>query len=272
VGLCLVGLSRLGQLAAPALPHAPAVTDALFDLGIMSMALGVLLALLRFRLYDADAVISRSTSVAAVTLALIGVFAGVEAVIQSVSQNVFGDMAGTISSGIAAAIAAALVAPVHGKVAGWAERRFQRALTSLREELPDLLDGLRETADLAALGEALLVRLERGLRISRAALLVGGVTVATRHVEARNVEDSEIAEQSLFPLRVPLEYDGAGAIGWLLLGPRPDHSPLGRDEREAIDEIAGPVARAVRAVQRHMARDAEIEDLTRRLRALESVQ
>ena len=266
-GLCLVGLSRLGLLAAPALPHARAVSDALFDLGIMSMALGVLLALLRFRLYDADAVISRSTSIAAVTLALIGTFAGAEAVIQSVSQNIFGDMAGTISSGVAAAIAAALVAPVHNKVAGWAERRFQRALTSLREDLPDLLDGLRETADLAALGDVLLIRLERGLRISRAALLVGGVTVATRHVEA-----CEIAEESLFPLRVPLESEGAGAIGWLLLGPRPDQSALGKDEQEAIDEIVGPIARAIRAVQRHMARDAEIEDLTRRLRALESVR
>jgi hypothetical protein len=266
-GLCLVGLSRLGILALPALPHAKAVTGALFDLGVTSMALGVLLALVRFRLYDADAVISRSTTIAALTLALVGIFAGTEAVIQSISQNVFGDMAGAVSSGIAAAIAATLIAPVHGRVASWAERHFQRALTSLREDLPDLLDDLKETADLPTLGEALLIRLERGLRISRAALLVGGMTVATRHVEGY-----EIAEDKLFPLRVPLESEGAGAIGWLLLGPRPDDSALGRDEREAIDEIAGPVARAIRAVQRQMARDADIQDLTRRLHALEAVQ
>jgi hypothetical protein len=267
VGLCLVGLSRLGVLAGPALPYARAFTDALFDLGVTAMALGVLLALVRFRLYDADSVISRSTTIAMLTVALVGVFAGTEAAIQSLSQNIFGDMAGAVSSGTAAAIAAALVAPVHGRVASWAERRFQRALTSLREELPDLLEDLKATADLHVLGHALLARLERGLRVSRAALLVGGETVATRHVEA-----CAITQDALFPLRVPLESEGAGAIGWLLLGPRPDDSALGKDERKAIDAMAGPVARTIRAVQRQVARDAYIEDLARRLRALEGVQ
>ena len=266
-GLCLVGLSRLGALAWPDFPYTVAVAGALFDLGVMLMALGVLFALVRFRLYDADAAISRSTTIATVTLALVGVFAGTETVIQSVSQNLFGDMTGTVSSGVAAAIAAALVAPVHGKVATWAERRFQRALTSLREELPDVLADLRETADLPTLSETLLARLERGLRTSRVVLLVGGEAVATRHVEAHEIE-----EDQLFPLRVPLESEGAGEIGLLLLGPRPDGSPLGRDEREAIEEFAGPVARAIRAVQRDMARDADLKELTRRLRALEAAQ
>jgi len=82
---------------------------------------------------------------------------------------------------------------------------------------------VRASADLPTLSETLLARLERGLRAARAALLVGGETVAMRHVEAH-----EIAEDQLFPLRVPLETKGAGEIGLLLLGPGPDGSPLGK--------------------------------------------
>jgi hypothetical protein len=266
-GLCLVGLSRLGVLVWPGLPYVRTIAGALFDLGLVLMALGVLLALVRFRLYDADVAISRSTTIAALTLSLVGIFAGTETVIQSLSQNLFGDMAGAVSSGVAASIAAAMVAPIHGRLASWAERRFQHALTSLREDLSVLLADLKETADLPALGDALLARLERGLHTSRAALLVGGGTTAARHVEL-----CEIANESFFPLRVPLVIEGAGTIGWLLLGPRPDGSMLGRDEREAVEEFAGPVARAIRAVQRDMARDANLQDLTRRLRALEVAQ
>jgi hypothetical protein len=266
-GLCPAGLSRLGIPAWLALPHAEAVTGALLDTGIMLIALGILLALIRFRLYDADVAISRSTTIAALTLALVGVFAGTETVIQSASQSLFGDMAGAVSSAVAAGVAAALVAPVHGRMANWAERRFRRGLATLSEDLPALLADLRETADLARLGDALLARLERGLRTSRAALLVDGETVATRHVAP-----NEIAGERLFPVRIKLELEGAGTVGRLLLGPRPDDSPLGKDEREAITAFASQIARTIRAVQRQSARDEEIRDLTGRLRALEAAQ
>ena len=48
-----------------------------------------------------------------------------------------------------------------------------------------------------------------------------------------------------FPLRVPLRADGIGPVGWLLLGPRPDGTFYGREERAALREIADPVARAL---------------------------
>jgi hypothetical protein len=54
-----------------------------------------------------------------------------------------------------------------------------------------------------------------------------------------------------FPVRVPLrvEYQRM-EIGALLVGPRPDGSAPGKDEREALAEIADPIARAVRIVRR----------------------
>ncbi len=69
-------------------------------------------------------------------------------------------------------------------------------------------------------------------------------------------------------------------IGALLVGPRPDGSAPGKDEREALAEIADPVARAVQIVLTREAREAEAErertemleslaGLSRRLQALE---
>ena len=55
----------------------------------------------------------------------------------------------------------------------------------------------------------------------------------------------------LFPVRVPLNGDGVGFVGWLLIGPRPDGSFYGREERAALRDIADPIARAlVIAVER----------------------
>jgi GAF domain-containing protein len=75
----------------------------------------------------------------------------------------------------------------------------------------------------------------------------------------------------LFPLRVRLCIESGNApetIGWLLLGPRPDGSFFGKDEREAIEHIAGPVARAIHIAQLREQRDEQAE---MRIGALESL-
>ncbi|MGH8575264.1 MAG: hypothetical protein ACREX8_22240, partial [Gammaproteobacteria bacterium] len=80
----------------------------------------------------------------------------------------------------------------------------------------------------------------------------------------------------LFPLRIRLDADrrrGRGTVGWILLGPRPDGSFYGKDEQEALAEIAGPVARAVQIVrtrERHEATArAEAGELKARIARLE---
>ncbi len=65
-------------------------------------------------------------------------------------------------------------------------------------------------------------------------------------------------DDRLFPLRLPLVTRDAGpaeTVGWLLLGPRPDGSFYGKDELDALREIADPVARAVQIARRRGARE-----------------
>lgn len=68
-----------------------------------------------------------------------------------------------------------------------------------------------------------------------------------------------------FPVTVPLRIGHPEVeIGTLLVGPRPDGSLPGKDEREALMEIADPVARAMRIVLLREARQAQDEARQRR--------
>jgi hypothetical protein len=69
------------------------------------------------------------------------------------------------------------------------------------------------------------------------------------------------SDDPLFPLRVRVE-DGSGAlVGWLLIGPRPDGSIAGKDEREALENIVVPLARSLRIVMSREREKKEMLDL-----------
>jgi hypothetical protein len=268
-GLVLVAASRLGALLIS--PMAAAVRGLLFDVGVSAMALGVLVSLLRYRLYDADAAISRSTSYAALTVALVAVFAGSEAVVQALSQSWFGGSAGEISGGIAAALSAALIAPLHQRVTSWTEQRFRKALVTLQIELPKQLDELREVASLEELGEVVLEAIERAVRPVRSAFVVEDRVVATRHIEQESIA---AGGEALLPLRLPLAVPDSCGASAILLGPRPDGSRQGADDREALGETAGAISRAVRIVvrreQQSAAEAARLRRVTATVAALEA--
>ena len=65
------------------------------------------------------------------------------------------------------------------------------------------------------------------------------------------------------------------AVGYLLVGPRPDGSIPSHDEQKAINGVSEDIARAIRTVIKREAREAEIAELIaenlRRIEALEAV-
>ena len=253
--------------------------------GLVCFPAGLIVSLLRYRLYDADAAVSLSAGYAVLTLMLAAVFAISAKTIELVVLAGFGGDAGALPNLAAAALAVVLVTPLNNRVQGWAERRFQKNLLHLRRDLPACIDDLREISPLPELLEEVLSRLVAGVRSARAAILIGGEVAATRSTDPSAVEGWTLAEplkpgiekldcdraDPLFPMRIPLRigYGGEAGrepLGWILLGPRPDGSFYGRDEREALAEVADPVARAVQVVLRRESRE---RDLEARLAALE---
>lgn len=124
-----------------------------------------------------------------------------------------------------------------------AENRFKRDLVAL-------LADLRETATTEQLAEAIVARVQRDLHASRGALMVDGAVKGAFGVTA-----DEAADESLFPLRVPLAADYSDIGGWLLVGPRADGRPWSRAELWALDAVVDPMTRAL-AIALHRERAA----------------
>ena len=266
VGVVLFAMSLAGDAAVYAwqaedprwLAWGYAIIQVFGTWGLGVMAIGLIVSILRYRLYDADTVIGRSAAYGVLTLGFVALFATSQKLIELLGEEYLGQNVGALAGGIGAALAAVAIAPMHARAQRWAERRFQKALYRLRHGLPPLVGDLRETAGLEQIAGATLDRLVEGLRASRAAMVVASRLIDARDIPAEEVEqwrrswvpperDGIDCDKSdpLFPVRVPLEAEGHGRVGWLLLGPRPDGSMFGKAEFETVEEIAEPVARAV---------------------------
>ena len=266
----------------------PMLLNLCAGLSFACMALGLMVSVLRYRLYDADTVIGRSAAYGVLTLGFIGLFAGAEKLAELIGEQYFEHSIGVAAGAAGAAVAAAIIVPLHNRVHRWAERRFQKPLIGLREGLPECVADLRESASVEQLVAAVMSRVEAGVRSTREAVLLidkGKLSIAgTRGMPMKAVRawqrnwnmppgghvlDCD-KRDALFPLRVRLCIETSGepeTIGWMLLGPRPDGSFFGKDEREALEHVAGPVARAIHIAQLRGRREEQAE---KRIRALET--
>ena len=115
-------ISFLAAIAAGALPHSVrgAVGDVLVS-GIAALPVGMGVAILKYRLYEIDRIISRTLAYAIVTGLLVGVYAGLVLLATQVLS---------VSSPVAVAAstlaAAALFTPVRRRVQRVVDRRFNR--------------------------------------------------------------------------------------------------------------------------------------------------
>ena len=244
------------------------------NLGTLLLVAFMTISLMRYRLYDADAAISRSVALGALTLSLLAVFAASEKLIELFGEEYFGKSMGTLAGGLAAAMAAVLLTPLHHRITHWAEHRFQGALVHLRHKLPLLVADMRENASPEAIADAVLARIKTGVRASHGAIVGSDGPIGVREIgddavttwvagwdaPAENGHGSDLDRADpLFPVRVPLHVDGLTGRFWLLLGPRPDGSFYGKEERDTLAEIADPIARALAVATQRKEREFEIE-------------
>lgn len=274
-GVGLILSARAGAaLSVPALAF-----EILFQLGIVLVALGFLVPLLRYRLYDAEAVISRSAAYAVLTAALVATFAGSEALIEALGQQYLGSGVGQVSSAMAAAVAAVLLAPLNARISHWAEQRFQRDLVQLTTELPELLSEVPADWTPSRVGHAALPKIMDGVHATHAAIVLKDKPIAA-HGLALGLVDPASGQ---FPLRLALRCPFGGHHGWLLLGPRPDGSTYGKDDSEALEAVLPALRRALLlSRERDKARRRnewawsqtrkKIDSVSARLAALESIR
>jgi hypothetical protein len=261
-----------------------------FALAVLLLQFGLLVALLRYRLYDAEIAISRSANFALITLAVAAVFGAAADAVKQLIYNYYGNSNSEGPVVIAAAIATILINPIQDRIQQWSEKKFQKNLFLLREDLPGNVRDMRETASLAEMLDEILFQVERGVRAVRGAIIVDDSVLSLRGVAREDADAWRIAtlaardqvemckaSDRLFPIRVALvpSSDEEQPIGYLLVGPRPDGSVPSREEQKALCQVSEEIARGIRTVIKREGREAEISatiaENARRIEQLEAL-
>ncbi len=120
-------------------------------LGNMALLLPLCLAIgiLRYRLFDIDVIIRRTTSYALVTGLLALVYFGSIVVLQQLLSPISGDSTPTVV--LSTLLIAALFLPVRRRVQDWIDRRFNRTRYNAEKTLAAFAATARDETDFDAL-------------------------------------------------------------------------------------------------------------------------
>ena len=123
---------------------------------LIPLSIGV--AVMRYRLYEIDRIVSRSISYAVVTVAVVALYA---VVVTSVTRLVPGSS--TIGVAVATLAAAAAFQPVLRRVRGAVDRRFDRRHYDAQHIVDSFGRSLRDEVDYAVINRSLVEAIEQTL-------------------------------------------------------------------------------------------------------------
>lgn len=240
---------------------------ALFSLGIAIIPLGLLIALTRFRLWEADTVITRSAAYAVVTLVVGVVWAASSDLVKMIIEQVMGRESQTGATAVSAVIAAGVFSPTQSLVLGWTRKRFGGPVERMRAAARRLKNsGLTETP--AEVGTRALAIIDDVIHPSASAIVLD-TALSREMVAARNVssaEDPELIEKLNLA-------DEESSVGTLLIGRRSDGNRYNRQQLEAIEELIPALAEALRVARSHFSRESvlqqRLDEMAARLAQLE---
>jgi hypothetical protein len=155
------------ELASQVLPAAQGLVGVI-GLTVLPLALGI--AVLRYRLFDIDRIISRTISYAVITVALVTTFAGAILLFQALLAPLTGQ--DTIAVAASTLVVAALFQPLRIRVRRVIDRRFYRARYDAERTAAAFAARLRDQTDLAAIHADVLAAVDESLRPARLDLWV----------------------------------------------------------------------------------------------------
>lgn len=224
----------------------------LFSIGMAVIPLGLLIALTRFRLWEADTVITRSAAFAVIS-AIVGVVWAISTdLAKFVIASTMGQEHQAGATAVGAIIAAGIFGPAQSVIMGWTRRRFGGP----GQILAELPDKLREWSLVETPGEIaarVLARIERAMHPAYAAVALEGdrgSTIATIGNAGGSADSREL----------PL-VDEEKRVGTLFIGDRSDGNPYTRASLASLDDLLGPLARALRVTADRHSREEQIQQM-----------
>jgi MFS family permease len=139
---------------------------AMVAIALLPVAIGM--AILRYRLYAIDRLVSRSISWTIVSLSLAAVFAGLVIALQAVLAGI--TQGGTLAVAVSTLAAFALFQPLRRRVQGAVDRRFDRARYDGQRIVDSFAGHLRDQVDLGQIRAGALATVEETVRPVHAAV------------------------------------------------------------------------------------------------------
>ena len=226
----------------------------LFSSGMAAIALGLLVALTRFRLWEADTVITRSAAYAVVTLVVGVVWAASSDLVKLVITEVMGRESEAGATTVGAIIAAGVFSPTQSAVLGWTRRHFGGPLDQIRDSAKRLKSwGLTEAPEEVATRALSII--DQAVHPNASAIVLD-TAMSQELIAAREVtsaDDPRLVE------RLTLA-DEETSVGTLLIGRRSDGNRYNRQELEAIREIIPSLAEALRVSRGRFSRESSMQE------------
>jgi signal transduction histidine kinase len=200
---------------------------------LIPISIGV--ALLRYRLWEADVFINRLLVYGALTACVVGIYVLVVGYLGAVFR--------TTSNLVISLVATGLVAMVFQPLRTWLQRRVNRLVYGLRDEPYTLLSRLSQrialTVDQDNVLSAIVETVAQALKLPYVAVILqrdgASITVASQGTRVPNT------------LTLPLSYQAA-PIGAFLLAPRAPGEAFSPAEHQLLEELARQVGLAAHAV------------------------
>jgi hypothetical protein len=262
VGLLLLLIAFMLVPFVPAEPARPIPALNLtillcFSLGVAAMPLGLLIALLRFRLWEADTFITRSAAYALVS-AIVGLVWAISAdLAKYVIASTMGQQHQASATAVGAIIAAGVFGPAQSVIMGWTRKRFSGPGEILRE-LPEKLREWSLVEPPSEIATRALARIEHAIHPAYAAVMLDGSGSALASIGTADESDHARA--------LPLHDEGA-RVGTLFIGRRSDGNSYTRAALAGLDGILEPLARALRATAGRHNREEQMQQMIEQMAA-----
>jgi hypothetical protein len=147
-----------GLLAGAAIPQGSVISSSLYAM-VLCIPLGVAVAVLRYRLWDLDRLVSRTVTYTLVTALLIVPYLLIVPAAGRLAQG-----AGNLAVAAATLAAAAAFAPLRRRVQGLVDRRFNRRRYDAARTVEAFTVRLRDQVDLDALSAELLAVVDQTMQ------------------------------------------------------------------------------------------------------------
>jgi hypothetical protein len=153
-------------------PQARGTVEFLFSFAFLALPVAIGIAILKYRLYEIDRIISRALVYGTLTVVLGASYVGLVLAGQALSSSLTGG--GNLAIAVSTLLVAALFLPVRSRVQGFVDRRFYRRRYDAQRTLEGFGARLREQVDLQTLVGDLRSAVDKTMQPTHVALWLRG--------------------------------------------------------------------------------------------------